>query len=111
MIVSPSLFVCILVAAEDQQSDIICFSNADSFGDQSLILCQIAEMSTVRKPIATLFSYLAAFGILYFNSVTNFVFDPLEHANTSIWIIAVTTEMHLRCVWPNYSDRLQRVAI
>src|SRR5262245_9619987 len=111
MIISPSLFVCIFVSTEHEQCDIGCLRNTDSFGNQSLIVRRIVELSSVCKPNAALFIYLSPFSIDHFNAIANFVFYSLKHANAASWVIAVTTEMNLCRVWTNHRDRLQRVAI
>src|SRR6476620_5302146 len=99
MSVSPAFLVCVFVTAEHEQRDLGILCNCHSLVDQFFIVYRVGKRRTVRKPIATLFGYLATFRIADFNSAGHLVFYALQDTHATSGSIAVTTKMNLRSIW------------
>src|SRR5262245_5472860 len=111
VVIRPAFFICIFIAAQDQQGKVRRFRNLDRFGDQFDVLSRIAQVCFVRPPVASFFSNPAAGGMCDFDLSRYLLGDSLQHADTTTGIVAVSPEMHAVGIGPDDGDRFQAITV
>src|SRR5712691_11783679 len=116
MLLRPRLAVRTLVFADQNDSDICLARDISGLADTVLLRFSIRDFNFVfvpGRPALFAGSDLAAFGIEHFYARLNSLLNAIQNADLIPWtgIAAVSSEVHIRRIRPNYGDSLQLLCV